>query len=152
MFFFIQVCVHGGLSPQLNLISDLDTINRFQELPKQGLFCDLMWSDPAENFDKIDNTSSKKELNKSLNNSTTINNNRTTKMSSTNLRKPPIEEPLEKYFTVNLNRGCSFNYSFLAVEKFLKRNKLISLIRAHQVKINRLFTHINYNYIDIYML
>jgi len=40
-------CVHGGISPHLNKISDIDNINRFINIPDDGLICDLMWSDPA---------------------------------------------------------------------------------------------------------
>ena len=40
-------CVHGGISPHLNKISDIDNINRFINIPDEGLICDLMWSDPS---------------------------------------------------------------------------------------------------------
>lgn len=43
-------CVHGGLSPQLNSLSDIDKIDRFREPPTKGLLCDLLWSDPHEKF------------------------------------------------------------------------------------------------------
>lgn len=43
-------CVHGGLSPQLRLPTDANTVNRFQEPPKSGLMCDLLWTDPTEDF------------------------------------------------------------------------------------------------------
>jgi serine/threonine-protein phosphatase 2B catalytic subunit len=45
-------CVHGGISPQLKSLADVDAIDRFQEPPTRGLFCDMLWSDPAEDFDK----------------------------------------------------------------------------------------------------
>jgi serine/threonine-protein phosphatase 2B catalytic subunit len=43
-------CVHGGISPELNYLSDLKTINRLSEPPSSGLFCDLLWSDPAPDY------------------------------------------------------------------------------------------------------
>ena len=38
--------VHGGISPELETIANLNAINRFQEPPRAGLYCDLLWSDP----------------------------------------------------------------------------------------------------------
>ena len=37
---------HGGLSPQLNKLSDIDRINRFREPDQDGFMCELIWSDP----------------------------------------------------------------------------------------------------------
>ena len=42
------LAMHGGISPELNLIDDINKINRFQEIPLDGLFCDLMWADPMK--------------------------------------------------------------------------------------------------------
>ena len=41
-------CVHGGLSPDLKSISDLDAIERKNEPPADGLFSDILWSDPEK--------------------------------------------------------------------------------------------------------
>ena len=38
--------VHGGLSPSIHLIDQIKTINRFIDVPQQGSFSDLLWSDP----------------------------------------------------------------------------------------------------------
>ncbi|RHZ81072.1 hypothetical protein Glove_124g13 [Diversispora epigaea] len=44
------LCIHGGLSPELNTLEDLRNINRFREPPTHGLMCDLLWADPLEEF------------------------------------------------------------------------------------------------------
>jgi len=41
-------CVHAGLSPDVRSVKDIDKIYRFQEIPREGPLCDLLWSDPAE--------------------------------------------------------------------------------------------------------
>ncbi|EED22035.1 protein phosphatase-1, putative [Talaromyces stipitatus ATCC 10500] len=43
-------CVHGGLSPELYTLQDIQAIDRFREPPSHGLMCDLLWADPLENF------------------------------------------------------------------------------------------------------
>ncbi|KAI8930101.1 Metallo-dependent phosphatase-like protein [Entophlyctis helioformis] len=44
------LCIHGGLSPDLNTLDDLRHLNRFREPPTHGLMCDLLWADPLEDF------------------------------------------------------------------------------------------------------
>lgn len=45
-------CVHGGISPELNTVQDVNRINRFREIPSRGLMCDLVWADPIETYDE----------------------------------------------------------------------------------------------------
>jgi diadenosine tetraphosphatase ApaH/serine/threonine PP2A family protein phosphatase len=54
LFLFLQLvdnrifCVHGGLSPIIRTIDQIQILERLQEIPHQGAYCDLMWSDPEE--------------------------------------------------------------------------------------------------------
>jgi len=42
------ICMHGGLSPELENVDQIKKIIRPTDVPEQGLLCDLLWSDPAE--------------------------------------------------------------------------------------------------------
>ncbi|KAF4662391.1 Serine/threonine-protein phosphatase 2B catalytic subunit alpha [Perkinsus olseni] len=94
------LCIHGGLSPDLNSLADFNNINRFQEPPRQGLFCDILWSDPEEEKDGVTVFKSK-----------------------------------ERSFIPNDVRGCSFFYTYEAATKFLGKNSLLSVIRAHEAQL-----------------
>eukprot|EP00835_Amoeboradix_gromovi_P003428 NODE_226_length_13883_cov_0.528729.p2 type:complete len:486 gc:universal NODE_226_length_13883_cov_0.528729:217-1674(+) len=89
------LCIHGGISPELHTLDDLKGINRFREPPTHGLMCDLLWSDPCEDYGS---------------------------------------ETTSELFLHNHVRGCSFFYTFNAVQHFLEKNKLLSLIRAHEAQ------------------
>jgi len=40
------MCIHGGISPHMSKINEIDEISRFCEVPEEGLLMDLLWSDP----------------------------------------------------------------------------------------------------------
>ena len=40
--------MHGGLSPEIHAIDQIRELNRLQEIPTEGSFGDLMWSDPED--------------------------------------------------------------------------------------------------------
>ena len=41
--------VHGGLSPELKTVDQLQKVMRPTDIPEDGLLCDILWSDPDEN-------------------------------------------------------------------------------------------------------
>ena len=88
------LALHGGLSPELRTLADLKNLQRFQEPPRLGLFCDILWSDPVEE------------------------------------EKGQCAQKFEQ----NDVRGCSFFFGQQAVNAFLHKNKLLSIIRAHEAQ------------------
>ena len=99
-------CVHGGISPALVKISEINSINRFCEPPEDGIMCDLLWSDPADDSDyEYFSHGEKIAFQKQL-------------------------------YSSNNVRGCSYYYGFAAVKKFLARNDLVCIVRAHEVQEN----------------
>ncbi|XP_077519997.1 serine/threonine-protein phosphatase 4 catalytic subunit-like [Amblyomma americanum] len=43
-----KICVYGGLSPSIETLDQIRTIDRKQEVPHDGPMCDLLWSHPEE--------------------------------------------------------------------------------------------------------
>lgn len=41
------LCMHGGISPELRTLSQINKLPRPRQVPIRGLMCDLLWSDPA---------------------------------------------------------------------------------------------------------
>lgn len=99
------LCLHGGLSPDLDILSQVGMINRFVEPPRAGLFCDLLWADPVDE-EKTDHA----------------------------LHQPDA-------FFPNDVRGCSFFFGYEAATKFLHKNHLLSVIRAHEAQLEGFKMH-----------
>jgi len=80
-------CVHGGISPKLTDIREINTIKKGTKIPDSGLLCDLMWSDPGNHNNEWENN----------------------------------------------DRGASFTFNQSAINKFMVKNNLDLVCRAHQV-------------------
>lgn len=49
--------MHGGLSPSIQTLDQIRTIDRKQEVPHDGPMCDLLWSDPEGIYPQVSSTS-----------------------------------------------------------------------------------------------
>jgi len=111
-------CVHGGLSPDVTSLDEIKAMDRFQEIPREGPMCDLLWSDPYED------------------DAAPIANPDASNPDAP--KHPPSNHSQEstQWFGYNDTRQCSYVYGIEAVKQFLKDNKLTSLIRAHEAQID----------------
>lgn len=50
------LCMHGGLSPRLQTIDMIRSLDRHQEIPLDGPINDLLWSDPSDQKGFHENT------------------------------------------------------------------------------------------------
>ncbi|CAF0999951.1 unnamed protein product, partial [Didymodactylos carnosus] len=120
------LCVHGGLSPEIHTLDDIRKIERFREPPPYGAMCDLLWSDPIEDYGNEKDVSQRR---------TSVPLNNTTNTSSTTSSTTSISSNLdEKLFLHNSTRGCSYFYTYQAINEFLLRNHILSVIRAHEAQ------------------
>lgn len=42
------IAFHGGISPDIKTLQDINKINRFSEPPESGALLDMLWSDPVD--------------------------------------------------------------------------------------------------------
>lgn len=97
-------CCHGGIGPDVKSLDDIRTIDRFQEPPDEGAYCDLLWADPIEDSTAIGLTPSE------------------------------MNDWWSLEYMPNTARGTSCNFYYRAALNFCNDNNFISIIRAHEVQ------------------
>ncbi len=80
--------------------------------------CDLLWSDPAEDYGN-----EKGSL-------TLV----ATRRMSAPAKSATTNHPSSSMYLPNATRGCSYFYTYAAVNEFLVRNQILSVIRAHEAQ------------------
>ena len=100
------LCVHGGIGPGVESLEQINALDRFHELPASGPLCDLLWSDPVDDYDPLDEAFAG--------------------LSSDDW------DALE--FVPNKIRHSSVQYGMRAVAAFCDDNDLACIIRGHQVQ------------------
>ena len=43
------LALHGGISPDIDSVFAMNTVDRFREPPQLGALCDVLWADPVDN-------------------------------------------------------------------------------------------------------
>jgi len=100
------LCVHGGIGPEVSTLEQINNLDRFRELPSSGPICDLVWSDPVDDYNPLDDAFA----------------------GMTNDQWDGIE------FLPNTIRHSSVQYGMKAVASFCDDNDLCCIIRGHQVQ------------------
>lgn len=109
-------CVHGGLSPNVTRVDDVRLLFRFRDIPAKGAMCDLLWADP--HWD-------------------------TENPSSCTVEQHPQSEyytpvagsfEMQPTFFDNEQRRCSYLFNFACVKYFTSVNKLLCIVRSHEVQ------------------
>ncbi|CAD7927783.1 unnamed protein product, partial [Amoebophrya sp. A25] len=105
-------CMHGGISPRLHDIREINDIVRPCGVPDNGLLCDLLWADPAAEW---------QQLHEGQDVCNSIPNNLA-------VRYIP---PPNRHWGWN-TRGVSWIFDEAAVDECCKKFGLDLIVRAHQ--------------------
>lgn len=95
---------HGGLSPHLQTLDDIEAIDRMIEPEGNLALMDILWADPIPD-DDIENMTTEEYI----------------QFSEIDWKPNPA-------------RGCSYCYGYKAIKTFLDTNNLVCMVRAHEVQ------------------
>jgi len=113
---------HGGLSPGVKTLDDLEKIDRFVEPEENLTLLDILWSDPITE-ERVDSMTDEE-----------------------------FSEFLSIDWRPNPSRGCSYCYGYKAVNEFLSQNNLVCIVRAHEVQEVGYHKHFDPAFIEARML
>jgi len=94
---------HGGISQNWSTIDEINNINRKVEPENNASLLDILWSDPCTDDSLL-----------------TMTNNE-------------YQDFLDIEYKPNIKRGCSVQFGYKAIKRFLEVNNLICMVRAHEV-------------------
>ena len=95
---------HGGISPSLKTLDEIEKLDRFIEPESDLSLLDILWSDPITD-DQVEG-----------------------------MTEEEYDAFIQLDFKSNPMRGCSYCFGYKALKEFLDRNKLVCLVRAHEVQ------------------
>jgi len=98
------LALHGGISPQIKTLEDIQNLDRFVEPQQSGALCDILWADPIGDG------------------------------NIGNLDEYQMQEFLRTDWSPNRIRGCSYFFGHDVLLEFLDQNDLVCLIRAHEIQ------------------
>lgn len=94
---------HGGISEKWSTLEELNSIDRRVEPENNASVLDILWADPC------------------------------TDETLLNMSNEEYEQFVKMEFKFNSKRGCSVQFGYKAVKRFLESNNLVCMIRAHEV-------------------
>ncbi len=150
------LCLHGGISRDIASVADIERLDRFVEPPMSGPLCDVLWADPMKDAAALNVVTSGSEHSDAGGSDLSGadgegggdagaegGNVGASAFSATEKTeaKKYLVELFEGDFTENTQRQCSYFYGFRALKRFLRKNDILCIIRAHEVQMDGYYRH-----------
>ena len=119
------LCMHGGLSPELQNLQQIADLQRPCDIPDSGLLCDLLWSDPAPIEVSV--------MNKICSRSGFVLANLSLERFFVALIFLVVFFFFPQKGWAENERGVSYVFGANVIEEFLEQHDLDLIVRAHQV-------------------